>query len=125
VCIYICIYIIYDITKLSLGSSSIGAAQTPSKQKKNPRKQENHARSRFIGSILLISAVTTFQTVSYNNCGMSFATYLTDLVDLNFFTAAAITMILEYILDNCKKSIGMIVKMCWNYTKKIELHILQ
>jgi hypothetical protein len=39
-----------------------------------------------------------------------------DLVDLNFFTATAITMILEYILDGCKMS-------DWNDSKKVlKLH---
>jgi hypothetical protein len=48
-----------------------------------------------------------------------------DLVDLKFLTAAAIAMILEYILDGCKMSVGMTVKMCWNCTEKLELQSLQ
>jgi hypothetical protein len=38
-----------------------------------------------------------------------------DLVDLNFFTAVAIIMILEYILDDCKMSVEMTVNV-------LELH---
>jgi hypothetical protein len=50
---------------------------------------------------------------------MLFVTYLTDPVDLNFLTAAAITIIFEYIFDDYKMSVGMTVKMCWNYSKKL------
>jgi hypothetical protein len=33
-------------------------------------------------------------------------------------------MILEYILDDCKMSVGMIVKMCWNCTKKAGITVI-
>jgi hypothetical protein len=56
--------------------------------------------------------------VSYNVSGTSFATYLTDLINLNFLTATAIAIILEYILDDCKMSIEKTIKMCSNYIEK-------
>jgi hypothetical protein len=48
-----------------------------------------------------------------------------NLVDLHFFTAVAILIILEYILDDCKMPVGMTLKMCWNCTEKLELQSLQ
>jgi hypothetical protein len=33
-------------------------------------------------------------------------------------------MILEYILDDCKMSVGMTVKMCWNCTKKAGITVI-
>jgi hypothetical protein len=87
-------------------------------------KKENYIRFGFNGSVPLISIVAIFRTVSYNDCDTSFATYLTDLVDLNFLTAGAVAMILEYIFDDCKMSVGMTVKMCWNCTKKTGIIVI-
>jgi hypothetical protein len=39
-------------------------------------------------------------------------------------TAATITMILEYILDGCKMSVGLTVKMCWNCTEKTRMIVI-
>jgi hypothetical protein len=33
-------------------------------------------------------------------------------------------MILEYILDDCKMSVGMIVEMCWNCTEKTGITVI-
>jgi hypothetical protein len=33
-------------------------------------------------------------------------------------------MILEYILDDCKMSVGMTVKMCWNCTEKTGITVI-
>jgi hypothetical protein len=71
------------------------------------KKKETHARSGFNGSVPLISTIAIFREVNYNDCDTSFVTYLTDLVDLRFLTVAAIAVILEYILDDCKMSVGM------------------
>jgi hypothetical protein len=87
-------------------------------------KKENYIRFGFNGSVPLISIVAIFRTVSYNDCDTSFATYLTDLVDLNFLTAGTVAMILEYIFDDCKMSVGMTVKMCWNCTKKTGIIVI-
>jgi hypothetical protein len=38
------------------------------------QKKENHVRSRFNGSVPLISAVVIFRAISYNDCDTSFAT---------------------------------------------------
>jgi hypothetical protein len=68
-------------------------------------QEKNHVRSGFNRSVPLISTVAMFRAVNYNDCDTSFAIYLTNLVDLTFFTAATIAMILEYILDDCKMSV--------------------
>jgi hypothetical protein len=88
------------------------------------QKKENHSRSGFNGSVPLISTFAIFREVNYNDCDTSFATYLTDLVDLKMFTVAAITMSLEYILDDCKMSVGMTVKMYWNCTEKTGITVI-
>jgi hypothetical protein len=87
-------------------------------------KKENYIRFGFNGSVPLISIVAIFRTVSYNDCDTSFATYLTDLVDLNFLTAGAVAMILEYIFGDCKMSVGMTLKMCWNCTEKTGIIVI-
>jgi hypothetical protein len=87
-------------------------------------KKENHARSGFNGSVPLINTIAIFRAVSYNDCDTSFVTYLMDLVDLNFLTAGAVAMILEYILGDCKMLVGMTVKICWNCTEKIRITVV-
>jgi hypothetical protein len=114
---------IYGATILSICWASIGVEQTPLRGK-NQGKKENHVRSEFCGSVLLIGAVTTIWAVSYNDCSTSYATYLMALVNLIFFTAAAIAMILEYILDGCKMSVWNGNQKCWNCTEKTRITVI-